>query len=375
MNIVYCIHSTYNSGGMERVLANKVNWLANHGYDITILTTEQKGRPPFYHYDNRIKHIDFGINYWDNTSRPLLLKIPYYFFNKWKHRRLLTQFLMREKADIVISMFAHDMAHLTKIKDGSKKILEYHFTKQRMLQMKRSGLRGLIDTATFNKVNQSIREYDKFIVLTDADKRNWGGDSTITIPNAATFKSYKTALLTKKKALAVGRLAYEKGFDRLIDIWELFHKSHPEWTLEIIGNGGLKSELENRIKAKGLQDSICLSGTSLDIQNKYNESSVLLMTSRHEGLGMVLIEAQACGVPVIAYDVPCGPTEIIHDGEDGFLIKDGDIDDFVKKLSLVATNENLRHKMGNAAYLNAQRYSEDAIMAQWEDLFHELTKK
>ena len=161
----------------------------------------------------------------------------------------------------------------------------------------------------------------------------------------------------------------------MIDIWELFHKSHPEWTLEIIGNGGLKSELENRIKAKGLQDSICLSGTSLDIQNKYNESSVLLMTSRHEGLGMVLIEAQACGVPVIAYDVPCGPAEIIHDGEDGFLIKDGEIDDFVKKLSHVATNENLRHKMGNAAYLNAQRYSEDAIMAQWEDLFHELTKK
>lgn len=90
---------------------------------------------------------------------------------------------------------------------------------------------------------------------------------------------------------------------------------------------------------------------------------------------MVLIEAQSCGVPVIAYDVPCGPAEIIHNGEDGFLVKDGDIDDFVAKLSLLATNEELRHKMGDTAYRNAQRYSEDVIMSQWENLFHELTGK
>lgn len=90
---------------------------------------------------------------------------------------------------------------------------------------------------------------------------------------------------------------------------------------------------------------------------------------------MVLIEAQVCGVFVIAYDVPCDPAEIIHNGEDGFLIKDGDIDDFVAKLSHLATNEELRQKMGNAAYRNAQRYSEDAIMAKWENLFHELSQK
>ena len=374
MKIVYCIQGTYNSGGMERVLANKANWLANRGYDITILTTEQKGRSPFYHYDNRVKHIDFGINYWDNTARSLLLKIPYYFLNKWKHRRLLSRFLMREKADIVISMFAHDMAHLTKINDGSKKILEYHFTKQRMLQMKRSGLRGLIDTVTFNKVNHLIREYDKFVVLTDSDKKNWGG-ATISIPNAVTFTSCKTAHLKNKKVVAVGRLAHEKGFDRLIDVWELFYKSHPNWTLEIIGEGQLRHSLENTINTRKLQDSIVISGAISDIQGKYEESSVLLMTSRHEGLGMVLIEAQSCGVPVIAYDVPCGPAEIIHNGEDGFLIKDGDVEDFVAKLSHLATNEELRQKMGDAAYRNAQRYSEDAIMAKWESLFHELIGK
>lgn len=127
MRIVYCIAGTYNSGGMERVLANKANYLVSHGYEVFIITTDQRGKQPFFSLDERIRCYDLGINYEENNGKSLLNKIIHYPFKQWKHRKRLSELLRELRADIAISMFCNDVSFLWKIKDGSRKILEIHF--------------------------------------------------------------------------------------------------------------------------------------------------------------------------------------------------------------------------------------------------------
>ncbi len=372
MKIIYCLQGIFNSGGMERCLAIKSNWLVKHGYEVIILTTEQKGRLPFFDFDSRVRHIDLGINYWDNIKRPFLCKLFFFFKNSFLHRKLLNEILRKERADIVVSMFAHEMAFLNSIRDGSKKILEYHFTKRRYEENKRTGIVGIFDKFYSRQTLNTIKKFDKFIVLTQHDKLLWGGTNIVNIPNPVPMPKNINAS-KKKKVLGVGRLVYEKGFDRLIEIWERFYTAHPDWSLEIVGDGILKDTFQDIIRKKKLDKCIIISPATLNIYHKLSEASILAMTSRHEGFGMVLIEAQSCGVPVISYDCPSGPAEIIHHGIDGFLINDGDIDTFVEKLELLVLDEELRKEMGENAQKNSLQYSEDCIMPQWVSLFKELS--
>lgn len=372
MKIVYCIPGIYNSGGMERVLTNKVNWLVSHGYDITILTTEQKKRPPFFDLDSRVSLINLDINWEEYFSAPFLYKIFLFYFKRWLHKKRLKKYLYKIESDFVISMFFHEMSHLPNIKDGSVKILEFHFAKKHLQKRRRNKLFSWIDNLNFKNIVGITQKYEKFVVLTEADKRAWGGRNIIVIPNSSTFHLPQRATLKHKKAIAVGRCVYEKGFERLITIWESFSAIYKDWHLEIVGDGVLKSHLEELINEKGLHESVLITPAVKNIYEKYQSASILLMTSFFEGLPMVLIEAQSCGVPVISYDVPNGPAEIINDGMDGFLIEDGNECEFVKKLSYLAENEQMRILMGENAFINSKRFSEDSIMTKWDCLFKSL---
>ena len=129
MKIVYCIPSLHIPGGRERVITNKVNWLASRGYDITIITTDQSTKSPFYKIDARVKIKDLHINYCSQSNRPIWLKIPYFFLNSYLHYSRLRSILNQIQADIIISTFANEMAYLHKYTLGSKKILELHTSK------------------------------------------------------------------------------------------------------------------------------------------------------------------------------------------------------------------------------------------------------
>ena len=124
---------------MERVLANKANYLTELGYDITIITTDQRERSPYFQLDPRIKNVDLGINYTDNNNKGLLQKLLSYPRKQKMHRQKLQNILIELKADIVISMFDNDASFMYKIKDGSRKILEIHFSRFKRLQYGRKG--------------------------------------------------------------------------------------------------------------------------------------------------------------------------------------------------------------------------------------------
>lgn len=218
MKLIYCTHSLYNPGGMERVLVNKVTYLVERlHWNVSIVTTDQKGRPSFYVLPKGVKLIDLNINYSDDNIKTPIGKIGGYLKKRRKHRKLLSAILFQEKADIVVSLYPSESSFLPKIKDGSKKVLELHYCKFFRLQYGRKGILGWIDKLRTRQDESIVRRFDRFVVLTQEDRGYWGDIPNIqVIPNAAKLLGQQFSNLSKKRVIAVGRLDYQKGFDRLV---------------------------------------------------------------------------------------------------------------------------------------------------------------
>lgn len=376
MKIVYCIAATYNSGGMERVLANKANWLVQNGHEVTILTTDQRARSPFFKLDPRIKTLDLDINYEENNGNSFLHKLIHYPFKLRRHKRALRELLPELNADVVISMFCNDVSILPQIKDGSKKVLEIHFSRFKRLQYGRKGIWKLADRLRSRNDLRLASKYDRFVVLTQEDKEYWGNLANIqVIPNARTFEFDKPSELIEHRVIAVGRYCYQKALNRLIDAWNIVCREVEDWELYLVGDGEDRELLQNQIESLGISDRVILGRAEKDMKSIYSEASILALSSRYEGLPMVLLEAQAAGLPIVSFKCKCGPLDVIADGEDGFLVEEGNIENLAEKLLKLIKDESLRKEMGKAAFENSARYSEQRVMCQWVQLFDEVVKR
>ena len=378
MHIIYCTHSTYNPGGMERVLLNKVTWMVKHWHwKVTVVTTDQKGRAPFYPFPSEVRMVDLSINYSDDNCLGTLRKVMGYLRRRRVHRRRLTQLLMQEKADVVVSLFPSESSFLPDIQDGSRKVLELHFCKFFRLQYGRSGLMGLIDRWRTRMDERLVRRFDRFVVLTEEDRGYWGALPNIeVIPNAAIFPFInRQSDVSVHRVIAVGRLDYQKGFDRLIEAWDLVQRDteHSDWHLDIFGQGEWREMLQQMIVERGLMQTVHLNKPTNAIWDEYLRSSILVMSSHYEGFGMVLIEAMACGVPVISFDCKCGPRDIIEDEVNGLLVPEGNIEGLASALMRLMDDELLRRHMSVCAARVTERYSEERVMGQWMRLFQSLT--
>lgn len=373
MKIIYCIAGTCHSGGMERVLANKANYLTGHGYEVVIVTTDQRGLPPFFPLDGQIRCIDLGINYEENNGKPFANKLLHYPLKQYRHKKRLAAILEQEKPDVTISMFCNDAGFITRINDGSKKVLEVHFSKFKRLQYNRKGLWRLADLWRSKQDEKTVRRFDKFVVLTEEDKGYWGNLPNITvIPNANTFATSQAAALENKKVIAIGRYTYQKGFERLIEAWNILSPGFPGWKLDIIGNGEERDKLQDLIHAYHLDGQVTLVSPTKSIDKVYLDASLLAMSSRYEGLPMVLLEAQAFGLPIVSFACKCGPKDIVTDGETGFLAAENDIKGLAQQMAKLMENTQLRKQMGRKAKEASRRYAEDAVMAKWTALFDSL---
>jgi len=373
MNILYTILGTYNSGGMERVLANKANYLAKLGYTVTIVTTDQRDKKPYFELDSSIILIDLKINYTDDLDKGILSRGISYFKKQKLHRKKLTEILFKVKPEITVSMFDNDASFITHIADGSKKVLEIHFSRFKRLQYGRKGIWKLIDTYRNKSDLKTVKKFDRFIVLTEEDKAYWGSLPNIeVIPNANSFTSSTQASLTNNSVLAIGRFDYQKGFDDLIKIWQIVQQSNPKWKLNIYGHGPLENDLKKLISSCNLNDSIVLRSPIKDIKSVYLDHSILVMTSRYEGLPMVLLEGQVCGLPLVSYACKCGPKDIITDGSNGFIIDEGDKSQFASRLVSLMNNDSARKTMGNNSLKNSENFTESKVMYKWIELFENL---
>lgn len=379
MKIIYCTHSTYNPGGMERVLYNKVKYLSEQmHWDVTVVTTDQHNRPSFYSFPESVRMIDLGINYSEDNVKRAFGKICGYLKKRRRHRKLLEELLIKEKADIVVSLYPSESSFIPDIKDGSKKVLEIHYCKFFRLQYGRKGLLGAIDRWRTWQDERIVRRFDNFVVLTNEDRGYWGKLQNIeVIPNAAMFVADRYSDVSNKRVIAVGRLDYQKGFDRLIQAWEIVYKSgkYNDWRLDIFGQGEWKEMLQGMIDERGLNSSAFINKPTKNIGKEYAESAMLVMSSNYEGFPMVMIEAMACGLPVVAFDFKCGPKDIIREGENGLIIPNGDIKALAEGIIKLMEDTNCRKRMSANARKIVDTYSEKTVMNKWMGLFNNLTGK
>lgn len=377
IKIAYCIPSLYYPSGMERVLTLKANYFAERfGYEIHIILTDGKEKKPYYELHPSITVHQLDINYDLMYGLPLCKRIRRYVNKQRLFKKRLNECLCSIRPDITISLLRRDINFINRMKDGSVKLGEIHFNKSNYREFSDNRLPGFLQKAVKRywmwQLIRELRKLNRFIVLTHEDAAEWTELNNVTvIHNPLSFFPDHPSDGSRKQVIAVGRYMPQKGFDRLIPAWRTVSEQHPDWTLRIYGDG-MRKELQQQVDSLGVTSSCILEPSVSNIDEKYSESSIFVLTSRFEGFGMVIIEAMACGIPAVSFTCPCGPRDIIADGKDGLLVENGDIEGLAEKINYLIENEDIRQEMGRQARLDIGRFKIEAIAGKWKSLFESL---
>jgi glycosyltransferase involved in cell wall biosynthesis len=214
---------------------------------------------------------------------------------------------------------------------------------------------------------------DIIVTLTKGDAKLWQRANRIEItPNFTTINVIGHSSVHEKRVIAVGRLEWQKGFDRLIRAWIIVNKMHPDWQLSIFGSGSMEIELRYLIQQEKLHNANIFPFTK-DISKEYLNSSIYALSSHYEGLPLVLIEAIQHGLPCVAFECPFGASDVIVDNQCGFIVDEGDIDTFAQRLCQLIESEELRKRFSNNALERSKSYDVKKVMAMWDSLFRELS--
>ncbi len=378
IKILYIIDDLYSQGGMQRVLTLKANYLAEVlDYDVTIVLTEEKELPFFYPLSPLVKTVNLDINFYrmyNQTSMPLkVIKYKYYMR---RYKKMLEKVLMKTRPDITVSLLRKDINFLNSIKDGSRKVGEIHFDKSNYRIFNGPlpyPIRQWISRLWMRQLIRKLKKLDRFVVLTNEDREQWTElDNVICIHNPASFRDMPQHSTEENKlVIAIGRYTYQKGFDLLFPAWKIVTEKHPDWTLHIYG-GGEQKQYRAQVNELGISKNCQLHKETQEIAQKLAESSLLVLSSRYEGMPMVLGESMACGVPPVAFTCPCGPRDIITDGEDGLLVENGNSKELAEKMCYLIEHDEIRKQMGKRAIENVKRFYIENIMPQWDNLFKSL---
>lgn len=380
LKIVYCTPALYMAGGVERVLTLKANYFAEHyGYDITIILTEGKENPLFYPLSNKIKVINLDIDFEELWTCSFVKKVVVYLKKQRIFKKRLSEELMRLRPDITISLLRREINFINNIQDGSKKIGELHVNRANYRNFEAgdsNAIKEIFANLWMHNLVSHLKELDRFVVLTEEDKSSWTElDNVEVVPDPLSFDIDKKSPLTNKRVIAVGRYVYQKGFDLLLQAWAKVEKQHSDWELAIYGMGD-RSPYEQIVDELEIDRTRChLNGPTDVIKQEYLNSSLFVFSSRFEGFGMVLIEAMASGLPVISFDCPCGPKDIVRHQEDGLLVPSGDVEKLSDAMHQMLSDDVLRQQMASKAIVNVRRFELSEIAERWKDLFETTSKK
>jgi glycosyltransferase involved in cell wall biosynthesis len=194
----------------------------------------------------------------------------------------------------------------------------------------------------------------------------------VQIPNAVPQGDQECSQQVNPVVIAAGRLVPQKGFDLLIQAFAQVVAEHPQWRLRICGTGPRKGQLSGLAKQHGLSAHVELPGRADQLDRELANASVYALSSRFEGLPMVMIEAMTHALPVVAFDCPTGPRDVLTDGVNGVLVPPRDVDALAAALNRVIADRKLRARMGKAAAKSSRAYAPELVMPLWEDLFSEL---
>lgn len=352
--ILFVDNNLHFNGGGERVLCHMANWYASKNYDITILSIGAKQSNSTFPLNRNVK-----IEYLNVNPTRVIGNIVTIF--------KLAKFLRRRQYDFILGIGTNVNVYL-----GCVAKL---FTQNKYIGCEHNSFDCVPSMWQFlRKISYSMLDAVVILTKSDLDKVVRLNKSTFVIPNSI-LPNDSSSDLAARKFLAIGRLSYQKAFERMVDIYSDFHKIVPDWRLDIVGDGPDLSKLEKMIAERNLNDWIRIHSFTQDITKFYQDSSVYLMTSRFEGLPMVLLESQSYGMPIISYDCDTGPRDIISNGENGFLIEVDDKNSFVNAMVILAKDSNLRYKMGYNSKKNIEKFYPENIFVMWDNLFDKFRQE
>ena len=358
------IQDSFGTGGINVVEAIKENWLYGHGYDVRNLNVlNNREFDGSFRYREGIKKYFIERDYLDKLYHFPIIGVFLRFFY---YRLKLIYLILKINPDIIIAS-RDELEPFT--------VVLCTFWKKRILEFHMGFLDNGIDNYPLKKWLRCKIKYRFYniVSLTQKDKELRIAaykQKVFVIPNP--LKSIPKVYSTQeKKILILARFCPQKNLPNLLLAWDKVQKKHPDWSLDIYGEGEDKDKMLEIIKEKQL-NTVHVNGYINDPFKIIPLYSIFLLPSLYEGLPMVLIECMSCGVPAVAYNCLCGPEEVIKDGEDGIIVPLNDMDVFIEKVNYLIEHPELRKSMSLKCRENVKRYALDNVMAQWIDLFDKL---
>ena len=375
-----------STNGVERVLSQRLSLLADSGeFDIYLITYNQYGAPFSFPISDKVHCIDLATRYINGCSYHGWFQYLDRFLSKLFYKQSVHKCISSINPDVITCIDIHlaDLTTVLELPINAAKVVEchcglsaYYGDIEKYPLEKRSK-----ELKIKEKIANMVSRFDKVVVLTEAEKEDWKlGDRVVCIPNLLTsfpeiinYDNY-----TSHHVISVGRYAFQKGYDILLDAWKIVEDKHPEWSLHIYGSrdGGIGEfdMLNDKIKQASLK-SVTLHSAISDVYSKYGESDFYVMSSRYESFGLVLIEAMSCALPIISFDCKYGPSSIVRNGETGILVPHNDTEKLANSICSMIENKDMRHQMGANARLESKRYLSDNIMPLWHAFYESLGKE
>lgn len=370
MRILYVFRSLAYWGGIERILVDKMNNLVSmYGYEVYMLTTDQGCHPVPYQLDQRVHLKDLGIrlhqqyNYYGIKRGLIIWKL----FRLYKKR--LSEQLFRINPDVIVCTTSGywDVNIIAQIKGNIPLVVECH-----NVFRENFGKKGVNNKLSDMLYKKGLSHAQMIVSLTENDASDWRQVHKCVgvIPNMVHLNEGEVSTLKNKHVIWVGRLDYQKRPMEAIKIWQMVYPKHMDWHLDIYGDGEQIKEIEDA--AHKLNMNIHVHQPTALIFDCYRDSSILLSTSLFEPFGLVLVEAMSCGLPIVTYDSPYGPSSLISDGIEGFLVEMSHSEIMARKICQLIDDKPLRQKMGISAIKTSSKYSSEFIMPMWKMLFEQI---
>mgnify|MGYP002623863956 CR=1 FL=1 len=372
MKLIYFIPLLSAKGGQERTLTDKANYLVEKGHEVLFVTYEHEGLRAYQVHD-AVRHIDIHCHYFSLYRLPLwrrplaLLKLKRTF--RERMGRVMEEF----RPDVIVVAIPNTenfLSDLMRIAGKIPVVVESHLAQGHIVIR-----RGFTEKGFYWLQNplQAVRQSQLLIALTQDDAECWrrmGVPHVAVIPNPVTCYPEEVSRPASPlhRIICVGRLTPQKRYDRLIEAFAMLAEKYPSWQVDIYGAGEDEKQLRQQIGHYGLTERIHILPPVNDIYVAYGQSDFLVLSSDFEGFGLVIIEAMACGIPVVATNCPFGPADIILDGETGLLSK-LEVKDLADKMEWMMTHDTERLQMGLNARQAAARYRKDVVIPQWEQAY------
>lgn len=352
MRILFFINRIANKGGSERVAVFLANKLAEMGYEIQFISW-MGGPNSFYplHESISVKALfNDDVNIYRSYIQTLI-----------RYNKEVKKFKPDQIIDVctALSLISVPMKALL----GVRLISWEHFN----TRMNWNAFTPRIARWLAAKFANNI------VALTSSDRDNFtqffGAINAVAIPNPLTLTVTEKSDLSSKVVLSIGRLMHQKGYDLLLKSWQIVSAKCPDWQLHIVGDGDLKDVLISEIESLNLQQSVFLFEPTLDVNSHYKRASIFALSSRFEGLPLVLIEAKAYGIPIVSFDCETGPRDIVNHLVDGLLVEPENIQLFAEAMITLIQNPELRKEFSLAALNDLARFDLDGVVEKWQALF------